>query len=254
VADARIGALAVAAETGSATVASLRHGGELVGALALLHEGLGPAGSAPGPDEVELVTRLAAPLAAVVAAEERGRRAVEAERHAAACRDSAARASRRVEAFEGVADAVLAGGPVEDVLARAVTIVTGADAAAVQLAGTPELRPAALHVERAAPSGAVGRVLGRGLRADAAEVRRALAGEVVVLASEAPAGGALEPFLRAGSSAALVPFGPPGAVRGVVVAVSLDPTRPIDLAGAREMARLAALPVSRTGVGYPAGP
>jgi hypothetical protein len=72
-------------------------------------------------------------------------------------------------------------------------------------------------------------------------VRRALGGEVVVLDAAADGEGPLGPFLRAGSSAALVPLGRPGAVRGVVVVVSLDPNRPLDADAAAVVRRLTVL-------------
>jgi hypothetical protein len=110
----------------------------------------------------------------------------------------------------------------------------------VHLLGEPLLEPVGLHVDPGPRQAPVRRVLGVGLRADAPSVRRALAGEAVVLGEHSEDAGPLEPFLQAGSSVALVPLGPPGAIRGLVVVVSLDPLHPLDQAIARTVRRLTA--------------
>jgi hypothetical protein len=98
----------------------------------------------------------------------------------------------------------------------------------------------ALHVEPGAPAEPVRRVLGVGLSASAKPVARALQGESLLLDAERDVEGPLAPFLRAGSTVAIVPVGPPGSVRGVLVTISLDPTRPLDQRDARALRRLAA--------------
>src|SRR5262249_53413418 len=66
----------------------------------------------------------------------------------------------------------------------------------------------------------------------------ALSGEVVVLDATTEGEGPLGPFLRTGSSAALIPLGRPGAIRGVVVVISLDPNRALDADAAAIVRRL----------------
>ena len=102
------------------------------------------------------------------------------------------------------------------------------------------LTPVALYVEPGAPAEPVRRVLEVGLSPDSPPVARALAGESLLLDPEQEVSGALAPFLRAGSTVAIVPVGAPGAVRGVLVTISLDPSRPLDEEDARALRRLAA--------------
>jgi hypothetical protein len=235
-ADARLADAARAADAGAAIVAPLRDGSELVGAMAVLFEGR------TVPREAgESVMRLGAPAASVVAASERRMRTRVLEHEVEDARRRADEAGRARDAFDLLASAALEGRDADQALARAAARGAGAAAAAVQLAGEPQLRPVALHVEEGSTQEAVRRVLGPGLTADDQAVRRALGGEVVVLDAAADGEGPLGPFLRAGSSAALVPLGRPGAVRGVVVVVSLDPNRPLDADAAAVVRRLTVL-------------
>jgi hypothetical protein len=235
-ADARLADAARAADAGAAIVAPLRDGSELVGAMAVLYEGR----TVPR-DAGESVMRLGAPAASVVAASERRLRTRVLEHEVEDARRRADEASRARDAFDLLASAALEGRDGDQALARAAARGAGAAAAAVQHAGEPQLRPVALHVEEGSTQEAVRRVLGPGLTADDPAVRRALGGEVVVLDADTDGDGPLGPFLRAGSSAALVPLGRPGAVRGVVVVVSLDPNRPHDADAAAVVRRLTVL-------------
>ena len=231
-ADGRLAAAAREAGVAAAVVAPLRYGGDPIGALALLYEQVPVA-----PEASEVAARLAAPLAAVAAANERGRRAGELSREA---RDSHA-AARRLDAFDLLAEAVLARDSVDAALARAAAMAARGAAAAVQhLDASGGLTPVALYVEPGAPAEPVRRVLEVGLSPDSPPVARALAGESLLLDPEQEVSGALAPFLRAGSTVAIVPVGAPGAVRGVLVTISLDPSRPLDEGDARALRRLAA--------------
>jgi hypothetical protein len=231
-ADGRLAAAARAAGIGAAVVAPLRYGGDPIGALALLYE-QGPVAA----DATEVAARLAAPLAAVAAADERGRRAGELSREA---RDSHA-AARRLDAFDLLAEAMLAGEPLDAALARAAAMAARGAAAAVQhLDRKGRLTPVALHVEPGAPAESVRRVLEVGLSPDSPPVARALAGESLLLDPDHEVSGALAPFVRAGSTVAIVPVGAPGSVRGVLVTISLDPSRPLEESDARALRRLAA--------------
>jgi hypothetical protein len=232
-ADGRLAAAAAIARAGAAVVAPLRYDGRVIGALALLYDGR----QVPA-DAIEAASRMSAPLALAVAAERGARAAVESAARARAAEESAASAERRTRAYDDVALALLAGADAEAALARAAAALARVDAAAVQLADAPFLRPAALHVSGGSLQEPVRLVLSKGLGVDAAPVARALAGETVMLAAEGD--GPLEAFLRTGSSAALVPLGPPGAVRGVVVLVSLDPDRPVSADAADDVRRLSA--------------
>jgi hypothetical protein len=219
--DARLAAPGEAAGAGATVVAVLRAGGEAVGAVALLYDEPEPAEGA-----AEIVARIAPALGVAVAAEERGRRAsdlAERERVAAA---RASASSGLLSAYEAIADAVIAGGEPDRVLARAVADATGLAVVAVQHAAPGRLTPHALEVASDDLRDPVSRVLDRGLAADAPAVARALAGEATAL-DEASGEVVLGPFLRGGSTAALVPLGPPSAIRGVVALVSLDPSRPV---------------------------
>ena len=71
-------------------------------------------------------------------------------------------------------------------------------------------------------------------------VRRALGGETVIVLGGSSDARTLAPFLQSGSSAALVPIGPPRAVSGIAVLVSLDPARPLSASGMREVRRICA--------------
>jgi hypothetical protein len=234
-ADARLAPAARAAGVAAAIVTPLREGGTAVGILALLFKA-----RAIGDRAQEAVARLAAPLAAVLAAEQRGRRIAELELAVRRTRDEAVASQRRLEAFDELSTALATGQDADLILAQAAARVASVAAAAVQHAGDGQLRPAALHVEAGSLEEPVRRVLSQGLAADEA-VRRALAGETVLLTAGTEDEGPLGPFLRTGSSAALVPLGPAGNVRGVVVLVSLDPTHAVDAEAAAAVRRLAAL-------------
>ena len=154
--DARLAAPGEAAGAGATVVAVLRAGGEAVGAVALLYDEPEPAEGA-----AEIVARIAPALGVAVAAEERGRRAADlAERErVAAARASAS--SGLLSAYEAIADAVIAGGEPDRVLARAVADATGLAVVAVQHAapGAPHAarprgrlrRPARPRLARARP-------------------------------------------------------------------------------------------------------
>ncbi len=233
--DARLASAAKAAGAAAAIVAPLREGGTPVGVLALLFTERAIGDRAP-----EAVARLTSPMAAVIAAEGRGRRIAELELEAARARDEAVASRRRLEAFDELSAALASGQDVDLILAQAAARVASVAAAAVQHVDDGHLRPAALHVEAGSLEEPVRRVLSQGLATDGL-VRRALAGETVLLTAGAEDEGPLGPFLRTGSSAALVPLGPNGQVRGVVVLVSLDPSHVVDAEAAAAVRRLAAL-------------
>ena len=192
-----------------------------------------PAGAA------EVALRVAGVTAAVLAADEQRRIAEQTARGAKASEITARSVAVRLEAHEALADAALEGGDPDGALAAAAARIATVSTCAVQrLRPDGTLAPAALHVEGNALREPVGRVLGRPLDVTTAVVARALAGEVVVLDADDADAGPLAPFVQSGSSAALVPLGPPGAIRGVVVMVSLDPTRPVTVAAAQAVRRL----------------
>jgi hypothetical protein len=177
--------------------------------------------------------------AAVLAADEQRRIAELTARGAKASEITARSVAVRLEAHEALADAALEGGDPDGALAAAAARIATVSTCAVQrLRPDGTLEPAALHVEGNALREPVGRVLGRPLDVTTAVVARALAGEVVVLDADDADAGPLAPFVQSGSSAALVPLGPPGSIRGVVVMVSLDPTRPVTVAAAQAVRRL----------------
>ncbi len=182
---------------------------------------------------------MAGVTAAVLAADEQRRIAEQTARGAKASEITARSVAVRLEAHEALADAALEGGDPDGALAAAAARIATVSTCAVQrLRPDGTLEPAALHVEGNALREPVGRVLGRPLDVTTAVVARALAGEVVVLDADDADAGPLAPFVQSGSSAALVPLGPPGAIRGVVVMVSLDPTRPVTVAAAQAVRRL----------------
>ena len=182
---------------------------------------------------------MAGVTAAVLAADEQRRIAEQTARGAKASEITARSVAVRLEAHEALADAALEGGDPDGALAAAAARIATVSTCAVQrLRPDGTLAPAALHVEGNALREPVGRVLGRPLDVTTAVVARALAGEVVVLDADDADAGPLAPFVQSGSSAALMPLGPPGAIRGVVVMVSLDPTRPVTVAAAQAVRRL----------------
>jgi hypothetical protein len=117
--------------------------------------------------------------------------------------------------------------------------MTGAAGVAVQRLADGVLTPTGLHVVPGSHEEPVRRVLERGLPVADEGVTRALEGEAVVLGARDD-GGPLGPFLRTGSSAALVPLGR-GGEHGLVVLVSLDPERPVSASAAERAMLLAAL-------------
>ena len=199
---------------------------------------LSPAAQPPA-GAAEVALRVAGVTAAVLAADEQRRIAEQTARGAKASEITARSVAVRLEAHEALADAALEGGDPDGALAAAAARIATVSTCAVQrLRPDGTLEPAALHVEGNALREPVGRVLGRPLDVTTAVVARALAGEVVVLDADDADAGPLAPFVQSGSSAALVPLGPPGSIRGVVVMVSLDPTRPVTVAAAQAVRRL----------------
>jgi hypothetical protein len=232
--DTRLAPLARAVDAGSAVIIPLALRDLDVGVLALLS----PA-SAPPAGAAEVALRVAGVTAAVLAADEQRRIAEQTARGAKASEITARSVAVRLEAHEALADAALEGGDPDGALAAAAARIATVSTCAVQrLRADGTLEPAALHVEGNALREPVGRVLGRPLDVSTTIVARALAGEVVVLDADDADAGPLAPFVQSGSSAALVPLGPPGAIRGVVVMVSLDPTRPVTIAAAQAVRRL----------------
>ena len=232
--DTRLAPLARSVNAGSAVIIPLALRDLDVGVLALLS----PAPQPP-PGAAEVALRVAGVTAAVLAADEQRRIAEQTARGAKASEITARSVAVRLEAHEALADAALEGGDPDGALAAAAARIATVSTCAVQrLRPDGTLAPAALHVEGNALREPVGRVLGRPLDVTTAVVARALAGEVVVLDADDADAGPLAPFVQSGSSAALVPLGPPGAIRGVVVMVSLDPTRPVTVAAAQAVRRL----------------
>jgi GAF domain-containing protein len=232
--DARLAPLARSVNAGSAVIIPLSLRDLDVGVLAMLSPSAQPPGGA-----AEVALRVAGVTAAVLAADEQRRMAEQTARGARASEITARSVAVRLEAHEALADAALEGGDPDGVFAAAAARIAMVSTCAVQrLRDDGTLAPAALHVEGNALRDPVGRVLGRPLDAKTAVVARALAGEVVVLDADDGDAGPLASFVQSGSSAALVPLGPPGAIRGVVVLVSLDPTRPVTLAAAQAVRRL----------------
>lgn len=232
--DTRLAPLARTVDAGSAVIIPLALRDLDVGVLALLS----PAASPPA-GAAEVALRVAGVTAAVLAADEQRRIAEQTARGAKASEITARSVAVRLEAHEALADAALEGGDPDGALAAAAARIATVSTCAVQrLLPDGTLEPAALHVEGNALREPVGRVLGRPLDVTTAVVARALAGDVVVLDADDADAGPLAPFVRSGSSAALVPLGPPGAIRGVVVMVSLDPTRPVTVAAAQAVRRL----------------
>jgi hypothetical protein len=233
-ADARLAARARASGFGSAVVAALRYGEESLGLLvAGFHE--------PGDrsDAAEIIGRLARPGEAALAASELATESARLLVRASELARSAGERDASLAAYEGVARAVLAGEGHDEALAHAIAGMTGAAGVAVQRLVRRVLKPTALHVAPGSQEEPVRRVLERGLPQTDDGVTRALAGEAVVLGPQDD-GGPLGPFLRTGSSAALVPLGPGGA-KGLVVLVSLDPGRPVSAEAAARAMLLAAL-------------
>ncbi|MDX6542168.1 MAG: hypothetical protein QOI71_3778 [Gaiellales bacterium] len=232
--DTRLAPLARSVDAGSAVIIPLALRDLDVGVLALLS-----AASKPPPGAAEVALRVAGVTAAVLAADEQRRMAEQTARGAKASEITARSVAVRLEAHEALADAALEGADPDTALAVAAARIATVSTCAVQrLRPDGTLEPAALHVEGNALREPVGRVLGRPLDVTTAVVARALAGEVVVLDADDADAGPLAPFVRSGSSAALVPLGPPASVRGVLVMVSLDPTRPVTVAAAQAVRRL----------------
>ncbi len=121
-----------------------------------------------------------------------------------------------------------------DAVAKTTVELFGVDAAAIRMPdgrGT-SLEARAVHVAEPALREAAATILSRPQALTEPPVARVLASrEPVVLAD--PAAGAeadavLEPFLRKGSTAAVLPLATPGEVIGTLTLLSLDPTRPLD--------------------------
>jgi GAF domain-containing protein len=232
--DTRLAPLARSVNAGSAVIVPLALRDLDVGVLALLSSA-----AQPPPGAAEVALRVAGVTAAVLAADEQRRIAEQTTRGAKASEITARSVAVRLEAHEALVDAALEGGDPDGALAAAAARIAMVSTCAVQrLRQDGTLAPTALHVEGNALREPVGRVLGRPLDVTTAVVARALAGEVVVLDANDADAGPLASFVQSGSSAALVPLGPPGAIRGVVVMVSLDPTRPVTLAAAQAVRRL----------------
>jgi hypothetical protein len=232
--DTRLAPLARSVNAGSAVIIPLALRDLDVGVLALLSSA-----AQPPPGAAEVALRVAGVTAAVLAADEQRRIAEQTARGAKASEITARSVAVRLEAHEALVDAALGGGDPDGALAAAAARIATVSTCAVQrLREDGTLAPTALHVEGNALREPVGRVLGRPLDATTAVVARALAGEVVVLDAHDADAGPLASFVQSGSSAALVPLGPPGAIRGVVVMVSLDPTRPVTVAAAQAVRRL----------------
>ena len=232
--DTRLAPLARGVEAGSAVIIPLVLRDLDVGVLALLSPSAAPPAGA-----AEVGPARGGRDAAVLAADEQRRIAEQTARGAKASEITARSVAVRLEAHEALADAALEGADPDGALAVAAARIATVSTCAVQrLRPDGTLAPAALHVEGNALREPVGRVLGRPLDVTTAVVARALAGEVVVLDADDADAGPLASFVQSGSSAALIPLGPPGAIRGVVVLVSLDPARPVTVAAAQAVRRL----------------
>lgn len=234
-ADARFSGLSSTLSIGSACLEPLRFDDAEVGFVGLFGEGQRMAeGSA------EIAARIAGVLAALVAAGRERVRADELARSASASEREVGAAAARLAAYDAIADTLIEDRSTDDELARRVAVVGGAVCGAVQRVGEHGLEPGALHVSSDALRAPVTLVLGRPLDASVPAVRRALDGETVIVLGGSADARTLAPFLQAGSSAALVPIGPPRAVSGIAVLVSLDPARPLSASGMREVRRLCA--------------
>jgi hypothetical protein len=234
VADARLAARARESGLGSAVAAALRHGDETLGLFVV-----GFKESGDRADAAEIIGRLARPAEAALAASGLAAEAARLQVRASELGRGAAERDASLAAFEVVARAALSGEARDEALARAVAGMTGAAGVAVQRLAEGVLTPTGLHVAPGSHEEPVRRVLERGLPLSDDGVRRALEGAAVVLGTRDD-GGPLGPFLRTGSSAALVPLGPAGQ-EGLIVLVSLDPGRPVSAAAAERAMLLAAL-------------
>jgi hypothetical protein len=234
VADARLAARAKDSGLGSAVAAALRYGEETLG---LFIVGFKEPGDRS--DAAEIIGRLARPAEAALAASALAAEAARLQVHASELGLGAAEREASLTAFEVVARAALSGEARDEALAHAIAGMTGAAGVAVQRLADDILTPTGLYVAPGSQEEPVRRVLERGLPLTDDGVRRALQGEAVVLGARDD-GGPLGPFLRTGSSAALVPLGR-GGEEGLVVLVSLDPGRPVSAAAAERAMLLAAL-------------
>jgi hypothetical protein len=233
-ADARLATRARESGLGSAVAAALRHGDETLGVFVVGFKEPGDRS-----DAAEIIGRLARPAEAALAASELAAEAARLQVRATELGRGAAERDASLAAFEAVARAALSGEARDEALAGAVAGMTGAAGVAVQRLVEGVLTPTGLHVAPGSHEEPVRRVLERGLPLSDDGVRRALEGEAVVLGTRDD-GGPLGPFLRTGSSAALVPLGLAGQ-EGLIVLVSLDPGRPVSAAAADRAMLLAAL-------------
>jgi hypothetical protein len=233
-ADARLAGRARESGLGSAVAAALRYGDETLGILIVGFKEPGDRS-----DAAEIVGRLARPAEAALATSELAREAARLQVRASELGRGADQREASLLAFEVVARAALSGEARDEALAQAVAGMTGAAGVAVQRLADGVLTPTGLHVVPGAHEEPVRRVLERGLPLADDGVTRALDGEAVVLGARDD-GGPLGPFLRTGSSAALVPLGR-GGEEGLVVLVSLDPERPVSSDAAARAMLLAAL-------------
>jgi serine phosphatase RsbU (regulator of sigma subunit) len=121
-----------------------------------------------------------------------------------------------------------------EAVARATVEVLGVDAAAIRMPDERgvQLVPRATHVADPTLREAACAMLGRPQPRSAPLAERVLASrEPVLLSADGPAGtsdSALEPFLRKGSTAAVLPLATPAEAIGTLTLLSLDPARPID--------------------------
>ena len=233
-ADARLAGRARESGLGSAVAAALRHGDETLG---LFVAGFSEPGDRS--DAAEVIGRLARPAESALAASELAASAARLQEQATELGRGAAEREASLAAFEVVARAALSGEARDEALAHAIAGMTGAAGVAVQRLADGVLTPTGLHVVPGSHEEPVRRVLERGLPVADEGVTRALEGEAVVLGARDD-GGPLGPFLRTGSSAALVPLGR-GGEHGLVVLVSLDPERPVSASAAERAMLLAAL-------------
>ena len=234
-ADARFSGLASTLSIGSACLEPLRFDDAEVGHLALFGAGQRMVVGAS-----EIASRVAGVLAALVAADRERSRADGLAQAASVGEREAGASTERLAAYDALADAAIESRTADDEIARRIATVGGAVCGAIQRLSETGLVPTALHVTSDALREPVGLVLGRALDRDADAVRRALAGETVIVQGGGFEARSLAPFLQSGSSAALVPLGPPHAVTGIAVLVSLDPARPLSATGMRDVRRICA--------------